>query len=172
MNIVRAAIEKHTSSLSIVELAYSEELPNPSDIAKELGCNGVAELYTEIANTSDERDRLEREGEVNYDTLDDFWREMNRLGSVIPYQARLFPVQVLEGLSHRSSSVRFYVAHSLGKVPFRKALPQLRKALSAESDTLNRRVMTEAITSCSSIKRCFQEALAKARNLPVAWQDA
>ncbi|MCP1585416.1 hypothetical protein [Pseudoxanthomonas mexicana] len=172
MNLVRSVVEKHTSSLSLMERVYSEELPNPGGIAKELGPNGVAELFSEIAEISNERDRLDREGEVNCDDLDDFWRAMTRLGSVIPYQARLYPAQVLEGLSHENRSVRFYVAHSLSKVPFRKALLKLQKALSMESDSLTRRVLTEAVTACSSIMACLREIVAKNRRLPVVWRDA
>jgi hypothetical protein len=172
VNLVRSVVERHTSSLSLMERVYSEELPNPGGIAKELGPAGVAELFGEIAEISNERDRLDREGEVNCDDLDDFWRAMTRLGSVIPYQARLYPSQVLEGLSHENRSVRFYVAHSLSKVPFRKALPKLHKALSMESDTLTRRVLTEAVTACTSIRMCLREVLAKTRRLPVVWRDA
>lgn len=172
MNLVRSVVEKHTNSQPLMERMYSEELPNPGGIAKELGPKGVAELFNEIAGISNERDRLDREGEVNCDELDDFWRAMTRLGSVIPYQARLYPAQVLEGLSHENRSVRFYVAHSLSKVPFRNARPKLQTALSVEPDSLTRRVLTEAITACSSIGACLREALAKTRRLPVAWRDA
>ncbi|HJV02175.1 MAG TPA: hypothetical protein VJ752_16690 [Burkholderiaceae bacterium] len=172
MSVVRTVVEKHTSSLPLTERVYSEELPNPEAIAKELGSSGVAELFNEIAGISNERDRLDREGEVNCDELDDFWRAMTRLGSVIPYQARLYPAEVLLGLTHENRSVRFYVAHSLSKVPFRKALPQLRESILKETDTLTWRVLTDAISACSSIKMCFLEVLAKASRSPVVWRDA
>ena len=68
--------------------------------------------------------------------------------------------------------MRFYVAHSLSKVPFRGALPRLRKALSVKTDMLTRRVLMEAIEACSSIRMCFTEILAKARRSPIVWRDA
>ena len=113
MNHVRAVIEKHTSSLPLMERVYSEDLPNPYVIASDLGPNGVDGLFGEIADISIERDRLDREGEVNCDDLDDYWRAMTRLGSVIPYQSRLYPAQVLNGLSHETCPMRIVPCGSM-----------------------------------------------------------
>lgn len=169
MNRVRSIVEKHTASLPLMERVYSQELPRPYEIAKELGAQGVSELFSEIAAMADERDSLD---EANGDELDDFWRAMMRLSSVIPYQARLYPAPVLEGLAHENATVRFHVARGLSKVPFRRAFPKLRHALAKETDELTGRVLSEAITACASPVRCFAEALARFMRLPVVWRDA
>jgi hypothetical protein len=172
MSALQSVLEKYTRGQSVIEQAYSEELPNADAIAKELGAQGVAVLLEEIARISAERDRLDREGEVNCDVLDDYWRTTTRLASAIPYQARLFPEQVLQGLSSESTAVRFYCAHSLSKVPFRKALLSLEAALSQESDQLNVRVMRSAVVACSSFVQCAKEQVGKLTNVKVVWRDA
>lgn len=169
MNIVQTIVEKHTRDLPLMERVYLEELPNPELIAKELGQEGVVKLFEEIASVSAERKRLDRSGEVNCDELDDYWRATTRLASVIPYQARLYPDEVLKGLLSESEAVRFYVAYCLSKVPFHSALPQLKAAISKESDQLNIEVLNNAVSACSSFLKCSREQIAKLRNTRVVW---
>lgn len=172
MNSVQKVIKKHTQELPLMDRVYSEELPNPYAIAQELGSSGVAQLFEEIAALSTERERLDKEGEVNCDELDDYWRATTRLASLIPYQIRLYPSQVIAGLSNENRSVRFYTAYSLGKVPIKDALPQLKLALSSDNDQLLVKVLNEALSACSSFTRCSKEKLAKFRKIPVEWVNA
>jgi hypothetical protein len=137
-----------------------------------LGRGGVEQLFEEIATISAERERLDKEGEVNCDELDDYWRAATRLASLIPYQIRLYPSQVISGLANESRAVRFYVAYCLSKTPIKKALPQLKIALSCDNDQLLNKVLKEAITACSSFGRCMKEQIAKYRRAHVNWVNA
>ncbi len=172
MSSLKSVIEKYTHGLSTIEVAYAEELPRPNSIAEDLGADGVAEVFKEVAQIWSERERLDREGEVNCDVLDDYWRAATRLASVIPYQARLFPEDFLRGLSNESQAVRFYCAHSLSKVPFRAAVPHLEACLTHETDQLNIKVIQGAIAACSSLTQCTKEKIAKLAKVPVPWRDA
>ncbi|MDT7514832.1 hypothetical protein [Rhodoferax mekongensis] len=172
MNTLQSVIARHTRGLSVIEIDYSEELPNPDVIAKELGAEGVALVFEEVANISAERERLDREGEVNCDTLDDYWRAATRMASVIPYQARTFPESVLHGLASESRAVRFYCAYSISKVPFRGALLDLKAALARETDQLNIQVIGDAVKACSSFTKCMKEKIAKLKGSRVVWCDA
>lgn len=172
MNSVQEVINKYTQELPLMERVYSEELPNPYAIAQDLGSSGVAQLFEEIAAISAERERLDKEGEVNCDELDDYWRAATRLASLIPYQIRLYPSQVIAGLTNESRSVRFYVAYCLSKTPIKEALPQLKLALSYDNDQLLTKVLKEGISACSSFGRCMREKIAKYRKIPVQWVNA
>jgi len=172
MSKLQEIINRHTHALPLMERIYSSQLPNPQKIVEEAGLNGVAELFNEIATISTERDRLDREGEVNCDELDDYWRAAFRLASLIPYQARLYPKEILKGLSNESEEVRFYVAYSLEKAPFRGALPFLKNALRIEPIELNIRVIASAIQACSSYKLCGREFMQKVMNNPIPWGSA
>ena len=172
MNSVQEVIDKYTQELSLMERVYSEELPNPYAIAQELGSSGVAQLFEEMAAISAERERLDKEGEVNCDELDDYWRAATRLASLIPYQIRLYPLQVIDGLSNESRSVRFYVAYCLGKTPVKEALPQLKLALKNDNDQLLEKALNQALAACSSFTRCAKEKIAKHRKTPVEWVNA
>ena len=172
MNSVQEVINKYTQELPLMERVYSEELPNPYAIAQDLGSSGVAQLFEEIAAISAERERLDKEGEVNCDELDDYWRAATRLASLVPYQIRLYPYQVIAGLTNESRSVRFYVAYCLSKAPVKEALPQLKLALSYDNDQLLTKVLKEGISACSSFGRCMKEKIAKYRKSPVEWVNA
>ena len=163
MNRVQKIISSYTDALPLMERVYSEELPYPEKIAKEIGVE-VSELFEEISRISNERERLDNEGEVNCDVLDDCWMAMTRLASVIPYQARLLPKQVLTGLYNENNSVRFYIAYSLQKVPFKAALPYLQDALKSETDQLNIKVIRSAIERCSSFSACLIAKINKYKN--------
>ncbi|MDO8329118.1 MAG: hypothetical protein Q7T36_01440 [Fluviicoccus sp.] len=172
MSKLQKIVDKYTQDLQPMEKIYSEEFPNSDKIAKEVGRDGIVEVFDNIARISAERERLDSEGEVNCDELDDYWRAATRYASIIPYQIRLYPEDVLNGLFSDSEAVRFYVAYSLGKVPFRSAHPYLNNALKQESSELNIRVLNEAIKVCSSLEKCSNEYLEKLMNKKVSWHDA
>lgn len=134
---VRAILRKHTDALDPVQLAYTDAFPNPAAISTELGPEGVAELFMEIAGVADERALREREGCTDHDLLDDYWREMSRLASLIPWLARRYPVPVLAGLAHPNRAVRLHVAGAIERVPFRPA-PRRCDGRSSGSRTIRR----------------------------------
>lgn len=170
MNHVKDIVEKYIRHLPLLERVYSTELPNPSAIAKELGSDGVAMLFEEIAKLSAEREILDKEGKTNGDELDDYWRAIVQLASIIPYQIRLYPKQAINGLLHDNSGVRFYVAYSLSQTPIRQALPQLESALLREQSQFVAKVFQLAIVACSSFSLCTREKIAKIVKSPIVWK--